>query len=140
VSFALSLLGLAPFGIAGQSTPSPAHAGRQVLISKIHSKPGKRADIEQLIREFYAEVRRKEPGCLINVMHRPAPQSGKSAAGNFTSSEADADTLIFYEVYRDAAAGRRHPTTPHFAQMMTRLQDLMTAPIELQFLEIVAEK
>ncbi len=73
-------------------------------------------------------------------MPGPAPRPGKGAAGNFASSEADADTLIFYEVYGDAAAGGRHPKTPHFAQMMARLQDLMTAPIELQFLEIVAEK
>ncbi len=72
VTFTLSLLRLASFGIAGQSTPSPAPAGRQVLISKIHAEAGKRADIEHLIREFYAEVRLKEPGCLINVMPRPA--------------------------------------------------------------------
>jgi quinol monooxygenase YgiN len=73
-------------------------------------------------------------------MHRPAPSAGKGAGGTFTLPEADADTLVFYEVYRDAATGRKHPTTPHFAKMMARLQELMAAPIELQLLEIVAEK
>ena len=107
-----------------------------VLISRLEVRPGRGNELESAIREFYGKVRESEPGCLVNVMHRPAPAPGRREAGGaFASASAQADTFVFYEVYADAAAAAGHTKTPHFQALMAKLYGLIDGKIELESLE-----
>jgi quinol monooxygenase YgiN len=117
-------------------------AGRKVvLISRIKARPGRGNELESAIREFYLKVREAEPGCLVNVMHRPAPPPGRGeGSGGFALSSAQADTFIFYEVYADAAAAAGHTRTPHFQVLMKKLEGVIDGKIELEFLDEIAAR
>jgi quinol monooxygenase YgiN len=107
-----------------------------VLISRIKARAGRGTELESAIREFYRKVREAEPGCLVNVMHRPAPPPGRGeSGGGFALSSAQADTFVFYEVYADAAAAAGHTKTPHFQALMARLDGVIDGKIELEFLD-----
>jgi quinol monooxygenase YgiN len=108
-----------------------------VLISRIKPKAGAGREIEAAIREFYAAVRRAEPGCLVNAMHRAAGPPGQNADPNATFQLAGAEpsALVFYEVYRDQESARQHTSTPHFRALMARIGDLIDGRIELEFLQ-----
>jgi quinol monooxygenase YgiN len=112
-----------------------------VLISRIKPKPGAGGEVEAAIGAFYLRLRAAEPGCLINVMHRaaapPAP-SGTASTGAFAASDADRESLVFYEVYRDAQAARAHTSTPHFHALMAQIAPLIDGQIELEFLQEIA--
>ena len=118
---------------AGAEVPAPR---KVVLISRIKARAGRGNELESAIHEFYRKVREAEPGCLVNVMHRPAPPPGRGAAGGgFALSSAQADTFIFYEVYADAATAAGHTKTPHFQALMAKLDGLIDGKIELEFLD-----
>lgn len=107
-----------------------------VLISRIKARAGRGNELESAIHEFYRKVREAEPGCLVNVMHRPAPPPGRAEGdGGFTLSSAQTDTFTFYEVYADAAAAAGHTKTPHFQALMAKLDGLIDGKIELEFLD-----
>jgi quinol monooxygenase YgiN len=111
---------------------------RVVLISRIKPKAGAEREIEAAISEFYVAVRRDEPGCLMNAMHRPAGPPGNSKGRSndaFAVTGSAPTVLVFYEVYRDSAAARQHTSTPHFHALMSRIGSLMNGPIELEFLQ-----
>jgi quinol monooxygenase YgiN len=109
-----------------------------VLISRIKPKPAAERELEAAIREFYVSVRRAEPGCLMNAMHRAAsPPGGPNADANtaFAVAGAAPTALVFYEVYRDQEAARQHTDTPHFRVLMARIGNLIDGRIELEFLQ-----
>jgi len=131
-----------------------------ILLSRIKSKPGKRDEVIEIIKAFYAQVRELEPGCLVNIMHLPAippapadtgsgaeaapEQSTANEAANaglgFKMIEPVEDTLVFYEVYRDRASANAHSNTPHFQVFIENLSPLLAEPISLEFLSEVASK
>lgn len=109
-----------------------------VLISRIKPKPGAEREIESAIRAFYVDVRRAEPGCLVNAMHRKAgpPRDPKAdPTGAFALADDAPAVLVFYEVYRDQEAARQHTNTAHFRTLMTRIGNLIDGSIELEFLQ-----
>ncbi len=57
-----------------------------------------RADVAESLRQL-AEASRKEPGCVSYIPHH---------------LEADPDTVIIYEQYRDEEALAAHRATAHF--------------------------
>lgn len=62
-------------------------------------RPEDREEIATTLRELTA-ASRQEPGCISYIPHR---------------AEADPDTIVIYEQYRDQAALDAHRATPHFA-------------------------
>lgn len=63
-------------------------------------RPEDREEIAVILREL-AAASRQEPGCVSYIPHRV---------------EADPDTIVIYEQYRDQAALEAHRNSPHFAQ------------------------
>lgn len=124
-----------------QEHPAPAAEvapqRKVVLISRIKVRAGRGNELESAIHEFYGKVREAEPGCLVNVMYRPAPPPGRTegGGGGFALSSAQADTFTFYEVYADAAAAAGHTKTPHFQALMAKLNGITDGKIELEFLD-----
>jgi quinol monooxygenase YgiN len=62
--------------------------------------PDDREDISEILRQL-TEASRQEPGCVSFIPHR---------------LEADPDTVVIYEQYRDAAAADAHRQSAHFKQ------------------------
>lgn len=62
-------------------------------------RPEDREEIATILRELTASSR-QEPGCVSYVPHRV---------------QADPDTIVIYEQYRDQAALDAHRASPHFA-------------------------
>lgn len=60
-----------------------------------------RETIAGILREL-TEASRREPGCVSYIAH---------------TVEADPDTVLIYEQYRDEAAVEQHRATPHFARL-----------------------
>jgi quinol monooxygenase YgiN len=61
-------------------------------------KPEDRNEIHEALRPL-TEASRKEPGCATYIPH---------------TLEADPDTVVIYEQYRDAAAQEAHRASAHF--------------------------
>lgn len=61
-------------------------------------KPEDRQEILEALRAL-TEASRQEPGCITYVPH---------------TVEADPDTVVIYEQYRDTAAQEAHRASPHF--------------------------
>ena len=62
--------------------------------------PDDREDISEILRQL-TEASRQEPGCVSFIPHR---------------LEADPDTVVIYEQYKDAAAADAHRQSAHFKQ------------------------
>ena len=63
-------------------------------------RPEDREEIAAILHEL-AAASRQEPCCVTYIPHRV---------------EADPDTIVIYEQYRDQAALDEHRASPHFAQ------------------------
>lgn len=64
------------------------------------ARPGREDEVAHVFRKLEAESRR-EPGCLMYIVHRH-----KEQAGHF----------FIYEQYRDDAALQAHRDAPHFQE------------------------
>lgn len=65
---------------------------------RLKFKPEDREDIREALRAVTA-ASRKEPGCMTYIPH---------------TVDGDADTVVIYEQYKDAAAGDAHRASEHF--------------------------
>lgn len=65
------------------------------------AKPGKEKAVAELFRRL-TEESRKEPGCVMYLVHRHTD---------------DASHFFIYEQYRDEAALEAHRDTPHFKEI-----------------------
>ena len=65
---------------------------------RMRFSPEDREKIADILREL-ALASRQEPGCVSYIPH---------------TVEADPNTVVIYEQYRDRAASDFHRTTPHF--------------------------
>ena len=70
---------------------------------RMRFRPQDRATVAGFLRDLTL-ASRTEPGCVSYVAH---------------SVEADPDTVLIYEQYRDAAALEAHRATPHFERWAT---------------------
>jgi quinol monooxygenase YgiN len=65
---------------------------------RMRFNPEDRAEIADTVRHL-AEAARQEPGCVTFIPHQ---------------LQADPDTVVIYEQYRDEAAAEAHRQSPHF--------------------------
>jgi quinol monooxygenase YgiN len=70
------------------------------FIVRMNFRPDDREEIAQVLREL-TRLSRQEPGCVSYIPHQV---------------EADPDTVLIYEQYKDEAAADAHRASPHFAQ------------------------
>ena len=64
------------------------------------AKPGHEDEVAEVFRKLESESRR-EPGCLMYVVHRKKDEPGR---------------FFIYEQYRDDAALQAHKDSPHFQE------------------------
>lgn len=68
------------------------------FIVRMHFTAEDREEVSRILRNL-ALASRQEPGCVTYIPH---------------TAEAEPDTVVIYEQYRDQAAAEFHRTTPHF--------------------------
>ena len=86
-----------------------------LITVKINAKPGKGADLVELLEEMVLEGR-KEPGVLAYDPYRSIEQS---------------DTIFMYEVYQDQAALDEHRKNPALEPFHSRLMALLDGAPEM---------
>ena len=68
------------------------------VVARVHATEGKAEQLQALLIEQVAAVRKAEPGCLNYRLHR---------------SDTDRNLFYFYEEYKDEAALKAHQTGTH---------------------------
>ncbi|MFT3830452.1 MAG: DUF1805 domain-containing protein [Opitutaceae bacterium] len=92
------------------------------IIATLRAKPGQGAALETLLRD-QVRLTAAEPGAMVYELLR---------------DEAQPDTLVVYERYRDAAAKAVHLATPYLAATLERAAPLLAEPPVLRHLETLA--
>jgi quinol monooxygenase YgiN len=87
------------------------------VVAKVYARAGAGDELEALLREQAAAVRKAEPGCLVYRPHRLAK---------------DGAVFLFYEQYRSQDAFDAHRTAPHLAAFRERQKPLLERPTEVE--------
>lgn len=95
-----------------------------IVTASWSAKAGKEEELKKHLCNMVNEVKKKEPDCLQYTLHR---------------SIADKSCLLFYERYKNMAAVEFHKSTPHFGELMSKTDSLISQPVDVQVMEIVAE-
>jgi quinol monooxygenase YgiN len=88
------------------------------VVAKVYAKPGREDELEALLIEQAAAVRKAEPECLVYRPHRI------SKAGS---------VFLFYEQYRSREGFDVHRNAPHLAAFRERQKPLLDKPTEVEF-------
>ena len=88
------------------------------IIATFHAKPGQGAALETILRE-QVRLTAGEPGAMVYELWR---------------DEAQPETLVVVERYRDAAAKAEHLATPYLAETLRRATPLLADAPALQHL------
>ena len=74
------------------------------------------------LQKLTAAVKEKEPGVLCYIAHR---------------SQKDPTKIVFFEVYKDAAAMANHSKQPHMAEMFAKSKEMFDGPMDIQKMDRV---
>jgi|SRR5580692_8226740 quinol monooxygenase YgiN len=88
------------------------------VVASFTPKPGQQQAVERILRGMTAPSRH-EPGCLRYDLYRNA--------GNAVS-------FTLFEIYTDDEAFTSHRETPHYLAYRAAIQDLLSAPIQVELL------
>ncbi len=88
------------------------------IIATFHAKPGQGAALETILRE-QVRLTAREPGAMVYELWR---------------DEAQPETCVVVERYRDAAAKAEHLATPYLAETLRRAMPLLAGEPSLQHL------
>lgn len=102
-----------------------AHADGDVItqIARFGLQEGKEEAAKEVLTAMIAGVEKTEPGVLAYI-------------GHFT--DTDPKEVVFFEVYKDAAALKAHGTTPHMNEMRAKFMQVFKPPLKLEKLTKVA--
>ncbi|MEY4581266.1 MAG: hypothetical protein RL701_5969 [Pseudomonadota bacterium] len=92
------------------------------LTSKWFIQPGRADAVDRALDELVAAVQTHEPDTLVYMAHRPLTIGGLQAL-----PPSDANTVVFFEIYRDVAAFQRHVSGPVFTRFVAQHADLFVA-------------
>jgi quinol monooxygenase YgiN len=92
-----------------------------VLVARITAKPGREAEVEQMYRSLIVPTH-AEAGCALYAMHRVTDQPGH---------------LVFIEKWESMDALRAHAQSAHVAVAKAAIEETLSAPWDLAFLESV---
>ncbi len=93
------------------------------LTSRWFVRPGCEAAVERPLQELVDAVLKSEPDTLVYMVHRPVADSRELQS----LPPAEPRTLIFFEVYRDAAAFQRHVSGPVFTRFLEQYATLFVS-------------
>jgi len=88
------------------------------VVASFSPKPGQQQAVERILRGMTAPSR-SEPGCLRYDLYR-------------TDGAAAAFTL--FEIYTGDEAFASHRETPHYLAYRAAIEDMLSAPIQVQLL------
>lgn len=88
------------------------------VVAKLYPKAGREDELQAILVEQAAAVRKAEPDCLAYRVHR----SAKSPT-----------VFLFYEQYRSKEAFEFHRTAPHLAPFQARRKGLVDERVEVEF-------
>lgn len=93
-------------------------------IAKFVALPGRRAELIEALRPMFIEVE-SEPGTLLYMMH---------------TSPDDADTVWFYERYRDKDAFEIHRHSATHDAVLAKIRPMLAPSTEIHYLDLLASK
>jgi quinol monooxygenase YgiN len=86
------------------------------VVASIKSKEGKEAEVEKTLRGLIPPTR-SEKGCINYNLHR---------------SQEDPGLFMFYENWASREALDQHLATPYLQDFLSRVEDLLDGPVDLQ--------
>lgn len=92
------------------------------LVAFLYAKPGKEAELSARLTAL-VDASRAEPGCINYDVHQ---------------SEDDPTVFVMYENWTERAELDRHFTMPYMQQMVAALPDLLRAPLEMHYLNMLS--
>ena len=92
-----------------------------IVIAKIRAKSGKEEELIKAFKDFMPKIETEE-GCLVYEFHR---------------DHKDPSLFITFEKYRDKEAMNAHATTPHVAEFLPILLELIEGQPTLEFYDEV---
>lgn len=94
------------------------------VVAKLYPKPGKEDEVQAILVEQAAAVRKAEPDCIVYRPHRSAKEP---------------TVFLFYEQYRTTEAFDFHRTAPHLAAFRARHTGLVDKPSEVEIYHALTE-
>jgi quinol monooxygenase YgiN len=94
------------------------------LIGTVVATDETREELRRILSDMVAPTR-AEPGCVNYDFHVDAE---------------DPNVFVFYENWKSRADLDAHLKTPHLAPLVGRLDQLLTRPVEMRFLEMISER
>ncbi len=85
---------------------------RLVLVVEFHAAPGRIDELRRALLDVVGPTR-AEPGCVLYDLH---------------DDPADADHLVFYEIWESREAHAAHDDTAHIRDLVARLPELTAEP------------
>ncbi len=128
-SAAAAAAGVAAIGSLGFTRPALAahHEGSdakaEAPITQVVSftvQEGKIEAAHEALTKMVNAVKETEPGVLAYIAHQ---------------SKKDANTVVFFEVYKDMEAMKVHNTTPQMTELRSRFMELFTPPLDIHLLD-----
>ncbi|MGW4634534.1 putative quinol monooxygenase [Nocardia sp. NPDC004415] len=92
------------------------------LVGFAHPKPGRRAELQELLLSFVAPTRAEE-GCLEYHFH--------------VDSE-NPDVFVFYEVWRSKDDLDQHLALPHMREFWESRMDYLTRDLEIRWIDMLS--
>ncbi len=92
------------------------------LIAKIVAKPGKQAELREVLLSIIAPTRAEE-GCISYHLHQDCD---------------DDKVFMFYECWASKEILDQHLQTPHLQGLVAKGDELFGAPLEIKFYEKLA--
>ncbi len=111
--------------VAGFTRPALAdHHESITQTARFNIGAGKEGEAAELIQKLVAAVEEKEPDVLVYIAHRP---------------EGKPNEVLFFEVYRNAAAVENHGKQPHLGELRAAFgAGVFAPPVEIVKLERIA--
>jgi quinol monooxygenase YgiN len=91
------------------------------LTAKLKAKPGMEKEVEEIARSMFPSVN-SEKGIIAYTLH---------------CDVKDAGSFMFYEQYADDDALKTHQDTPHFKQLVARLEGKLAGATEETFYTVI---
>jgi quinol monooxygenase YgiN len=91
------------------------------LVVRFQLQDGATADFDRLAKMTVSEIQQHEPGTLVYAVHEV---------------EAEPNSRVFYELYRDRAAFDEHERQVHTRRFLTERERYLSGPPQVDFLAL----
>ncbi|MDQ6920400.1 MAG: antibiotic biosynthesis monooxygenase [Candidatus Dormibacteraeota bacterium] len=89
------------------------------LVVKFELRPGAGTEFDKLVEQTLEGIRGREPGTRLYLCHEV---------------DGEPEARIFYELYEDEAAFRKHEDQPHVRRFLTGREGLLAGRSRVEFL------